>query len=312
MSPDRQPSLTPQAVLGVIIALLGVIFTLDNLGLANADVALRYWPSGPRRRGRGDLHARRADPRLDLRRAVDGRRLTAPGAEPGVDYRAAQEAAAAPARRAGRTTHLAASAEAASRHAATHPGDARRFGDPGRAPSIAPGPARARPGRSPANPPRPSRARAEAPPPAGTGRRRCGRSSARRTAASDVFAILGGVERRLRSEVFTGAELTAIMGGCELDLREARMGGDEAHIARSRLWGGIEIRVPREWLVLNESSALMGGVDDATRPHPGAEPSATRGPRIRADGGDRDQELSSATATGCGHIGSVCRGVAAP
>ena len=121
MSPDRQPSLTPQAVLGVIIALLGVIFTLDNLGLANADVALRYWPLALVAVGVAIcMHAAQTR-ELDLRRAVDGGRFTAPGAEPGVDYRAAQEAFPAPARRAGRTTHLAASAEAASRHAATHP-----------------------------------------------------------------------------------------------------------------------------------------------------------------------------------------------
>ena len=90
--------------------------------------------------------------------------------------------------------------------------------------------------------------------------------------------------------------MTAIMGGCELDLREARMAGDEAHIAAFALWGGIEIRVPREWLVLNESSALMGGVDDATRPHPGANRPRLVVRGFALMGGIGDQELTDVGA----------------
>ena len=69
------------------------------------------------------------------------------------------------------------------------------------------------------------------------------------------------------------------MGGCELDLREAHMGGEETHIAAFALWGGIEIRVPKDWIVVNESVALMGGVDDTTRP-----PSGPGRPRLVVKG----------------------------
>ena len=44
MSPESQPTLTPQVVVGVVLALLGVIFTLNNLGLADTELVFRYWP----------------------------------------------------------------------------------------------------------------------------------------------------------------------------------------------------------------------------------------------------------------------------
>ena len=55
------------------------------------------------------------------------------------------------------------------------------------------------------------------------------------------------------------------MGACELDLRNAEMQGGDAHISAFALWGGIEIRVPDHWVVVNRSMALMGGVEDTTR-----------------------------------------------
>ena len=80
-----------------------------------------------------------------------------------------------------------------------------------------------------------------------------------------MLALMSGIERRLRAETFASAEMTAIMGACELDLRQAEMQGGEAHISAFALWGGIEIRVPDHWAVVNRSMALMGGVEDTTR-----------------------------------------------
>jgi hypothetical protein len=80
-----------------------------------------------------------------------------------------------------------------------------------------------------------------------------------------MLALMSGVERRVRGEAFASAEMTAIMGACELDLRQAEMKGGEAHISAFALWGGLEIRVPEHWVVVNRSMALMGGVEDTTR-----------------------------------------------
>jgi predicted membrane protein len=83
------------------------------------------------------------------------------------------------------------------------------------------------------------------------------------------MAVLGAVARGNNSSAFRGGELTAVMGGCELDLRQAAING-EAVIEVFGLWGGIEIRVPEDWTVVSRVVPVLGGVDDKTRPPQGA------------------------------------------
>lgn len=45
MTDPRQPTITPHVVLGVLIIVVGVLFTLDNLGIVHADRYLRFWPA---------------------------------------------------------------------------------------------------------------------------------------------------------------------------------------------------------------------------------------------------------------------------
>lgn len=80
------------------------------------------------------------------------------------------------------------------------------------------------------------------------------------------IAIMSGVRRQVTTKEFIGGELTAIMGGCEIDLREAEMKGEEAVIDVVAIWGGIEIRVPMGWSVSVKAMPIMGGVDDKTYP----------------------------------------------
>lgn len=84
-----------------------------------------------------------------------------------------------------------------------------------------------------------------------------------------AVAVLGGVARGNNSRAFRGGELTAIMGGCEIDLRQASING-EAVIDVFAMWGGIDIRVPEDWSVESRVVPLLGGVEDKTRPPQGA------------------------------------------
>jgi len=86
------------------------------------------------------------------------------------------------------------------------------------------------------------------------------------------LAIMGGFERTNNSQDFQGGELTAIMGGCKLDLRQAAMRGNEAVIDIFAWWGGVEIRVPENWSVTLKGLPIMGGFADSTLP-PKAETS---------------------------------------
>ena len=99
-----------------------------------------------------------------------------------------------------------------------------------------------------------------------------GPAAARRlglNALISATAVLGGVARGNNSTAFRGGELTAMMGGCEIDLRHASIDG-EAVIDVFALWGGIEIRVPPDWTVVSRITPILGGVDDKTRPPQGA------------------------------------------
>ena len=80
------------------------------------------------------------------------------------------------------------------------------------------------------------------------------------------LAVMGGVARRSNSPQFEGADLTAIMGGCDVDLRDASIAPNtEAVIDVFAFWGGIDLKVPEDWIVVNRVIPLMGGVDDKTR-----------------------------------------------
>ncbi|HYK89373.1 MAG TPA: DUF5668 domain-containing protein, partial [Acidobacteriota bacterium] len=81
-----------------------------------------------------------------------------------------------------------------------------------------------------------------------------------------ALAIMGGVERNCRFEDFRGGELTAIMGGCEIDLRDATMQAAEAVLHTFAFWGGIEIKVPENWTIIVEAFPLLGGFEERTHP----------------------------------------------
>jgi predicted membrane protein len=78
-----------------------------------------------------------------------------------------------------------------------------------------------------------------------------------------VTSILSGFRRKCNSRNFRGGDLTAIMGGFEIDLRDADM-DNEAVMDVFLLMGGGELRVPDNWLVVIECLPIMGGIEDKT------------------------------------------------
>jgi predicted membrane protein len=78
-----------------------------------------------------------------------------------------------------------------------------------------------------------------------------------------AIAVMSGFRRKNNSQDFKGGELTAIMGGLEIDLRDASING-EAIIDIFALMGGMEIRVPEDWVVIIDGFPFMGGFEDKT------------------------------------------------
>lgn len=79
-------------------------------------------------------------------------------------------------------------------------------------------------------------------------------------------AIVGGVNRKSASQSFQGGQLTAVMGGCEIDLRDARMAGPEAVIECFAMWGGIVIQIPPDWAIDPQMTVFAAGFEDHSKP----------------------------------------------
>jgi predicted membrane protein len=77
---------------------------------------------------------------------------------------------------------------------------------------------------------------------------------------------MGGLQRATASRDFGGAELTALMGGCKIDLSRAQIASGEAVVDVFAMWGGIELTVPEDWTVICRVVPVMGGIEDQTVP----------------------------------------------
>ena len=205
--PRRAPA-TSQLMIGFLIIAVGVLFTLDNLGIAHARDYLRYWPAGLMAVGLLKLW----DSRDGRGGGFGGLMITLVGLwlllEATVDIRIS-------------------------------------FGDMWPLLLVSLGVYLVWRGL--------------------TGHRHVIGGDDRSTVSA--VAILSGVNRGNNSRNFRGGDLTAVMGGCEIDLRQAAINGD-AVIDVFAMWGGIEMRVPEDWTVTFHVTPIMGGVEDKTRPGP--------------------------------------------
>lgn len=91
-----------------------------------------------------------------------------------------------------------------------------------------------------------------------------------------AFAMMAAVKRKCIAREFRGGDANAIMGGVELDLREAQMrAGEDVILDAFAWWGGVEIRVPQNWRVVGQVLPLMGAFEDNTHPSDAGGPILT-------------------------------------
>lgn len=83
-----------------------------------------------------------------------------------------------------------------------------------------------------------------------------------------ALAVLGHVDRKITSQSFRHAEVTAFMGGAKLDLRDAMLAPRGAVINVMVMMGGVEIMVPPNWHVTTDLMPILSGVEDRRRPAP--------------------------------------------
>ena len=76
-------------------------------------------------------------------------------------------------------------------------------------------------------------------------------------------AVFSGEKMTFSGEEFHGAELNAVFGGVECDLRNAIIGQD-CVIQASAIFGGIDIYVPTNVNIKVSSNSIFGGVSNKT------------------------------------------------
>jgi Domain of unknown function (DUF1707)/Cell wall-active antibiotics response 4TMS YvqF len=95
----------------------------------------------------------------------------------------------------------------------------------------------------------------------------------RRSPKRFTISILGGVERRGRWRVPRRSFVLSLLGGSDLDLRQAEIDADVVTIWTFAVIGGVDIYVPEGVEVDAGGFALLGGVDEHgadTPPRPGS------------------------------------------
>ena len=89
-----------------------------------------------------------------------------------------------------------------------------------------------------------------------------------------AFAWMGGSGRTINAQNFVGGDAVVVMGACEVNLANAKI-VSEAVIDVLAFWGGIEIRVPADWIIEEHVTPLLGGFSNRT-----TNPTSGDGPRL--------------------------------
>ena len=77
----------------------------------------------------------------------------------------------------------------------------------------------------------------------------------------DSVNVFGGSHQIVYSKNFKGGEITAVFGGCDVNLSQADFEG-QIIIDVTAIFGGAKIIVPPGWHVKSEVTAIFGGLDD--------------------------------------------------
>jgi predicted membrane protein len=78
----------------------------------------------------------------------------------------------------------------------------------------------------------------------------------------DDFVVFGGREVFVNSQNFYGGKSTSMFGGAEYDLRQANLSPNGAVVDCVTVFGACGFKVPPDWTVKNEVTAIFGAFAD--------------------------------------------------
>jgi hypothetical protein len=89
-----------------------------------------------------------------------------------------------------------------------------------------------------------------------------------------ALAVLGGASRKGEWSPPRRLNAVAVMGGIELDFRDAHLAAGETHVTIVALMGGVEVIVPPGLAVTVRGLGLLGAVDQEEQAAGAADPDA--------------------------------------
>ena len=80
----------------------------------------------------------------------------------------------------------------------------------------------------------------------------------------DMNAVLGGGQYQVTSKQFNGGEVNCVLGGIEIDFRDAEIKDNSAHLEVSCVMGSVELFFPSHWEVEINGTPLLGSIENRT------------------------------------------------
>jgi len=78
----------------------------------------------------------------------------------------------------------------------------------------------------------------------------------------DLVHIFSGSEKQIISDNFKGGKVTAIFGGSEIDLTQAKLAPGISELHVTCIFGGVSLILPSDWNIKVEITPVLGGVDE--------------------------------------------------
>jgi Domain of unknown function (DUF5668) len=96
-----------------------------------------------------------------------------------------------------------------------------------------------------------------------------GRGTSRGSWTRHETAVFSGGKRKIAVDNFQAAKYDAVFGGYELDFRGSQILGESAVLEINAVFGGAEVKIPRNWSVVMQGAGVFGAfVDSAEQPDP--------------------------------------------
>ncbi|TFG83028.1 MAG: hypothetical protein E4G74_01830 [Erysipelotrichales bacterium] len=100
--------------------------------------------------------------------------------------------------------------------------------------------------------------------------RSSGSSSSNNSSKQNYTGFLSSVEEHVLDEAFVSCEVTALLGGANMDFSDIKIAGNEATLNLNAIFGSVECRLPRDVRIVASGTPMLGGFENRCVSDPNA------------------------------------------